>query len=71
MLTRTFLQHISPDVLVRIIDLDAIPGNNLKEAPASVMMAAHRFNYNSEVIDFQIYHDNIKILIKRHKEDKT
>ena len=65
MLTHTFLQHIAPGLPVRIFDLDAVSGNNLKEGEAAEMMAAHRFDYNSEVIDFYIYHDNITLWISR------
>lgn len=70
MLAHTFLQHIAPGYPVRIFDLDAVQGNNLKEGEAAEMMAAHRFDYNSEVIDFFIYHDNVTIYIKRQQEDK-
>lgn len=65
MLIKDFLHKISGAVDVRIFDLDALPGNNLKGGEAAEMMAAHRFDYNSEVIDYYIYHDNVTIYIKR------
>lgn len=65
MLTRDFLKHIAPAMQVTIWDLDAEPGNNKKEDEAGAFAVAHHFDYNSEVIDFYIYHDNVTIYIKR------
>ena len=70
MLVKDFIKNIAPGLSVRIFDLDATPGNNLKEDEAGALLLAHRFDYNSEVIDFFIYHDNVTIYIKRQQEDK-
>ena len=64
-IAKDFLHKMSRAVPVRIFDLDATPGNNLKEDEAGALLLAHRFDYNSEVIDFYIYHDNVTIYIKR------
>ena len=65
MLTRDFLKHIAPAMIVTVWDLDAEPGNNKKEDEAGALAIAHHFDYNSEVIDFCIYPDNVTIFIKR------
>lgn len=52
-------------MVVTVWDLDAEPGNNKKEDEAGALAVAHHFDYNSEVLDFYIYPDNVTIFIKR------
>ena len=69
MLVRDFLKHVSPVIKTTIFDLDAEPGNNKKEDEAGALAMAHHFDYDSKVIDFYIYHDNLTLWISRKKED--
>ena len=65
MLVRDFLKNIAPGMLVKEFDLDKELGKNKIEDEAGALAIAHHFDYNTEVIDFFIYHDNITIWIKR------
>lgn len=65
MLVKDFLIKCAPGVSVRVFDLDAAPGNNLKEDEACEMLRAYRFNYNSEITDFYICNDNLTIYTRR------
>lgn len=70
MLVRDFLRNVAPGLKTIIWDLDAVPGNNKKEDEAGALAVAHHFDYDSKVIDFFIYHDNLTLWISRKKEDK-
>lgn len=65
MLTREFLKHISPTMVVIVWDLDAVPGNNRKEDEAGALAIAHHFDYDSMIEDFAITADMVTIWIKR------